>query len=529
MIELPSLFPHQGEFRDQLRSALARHGRVIACAQAGFGKTRVSKAIFGASTNREHLPNQTGRSLFVVFSRGLVDNASDSFSETPALPHAVIMSGRETAYGRRVQVASIDSLLSWFIEDGHYADTDITFDLIVFDEADSHHSKFARFLQHHDARRAQLGLHPAYVVGLTATPEAKGLSDVYKEIVLGPATSWLIENGFLVPFRYFRATQGKLGLLVKRGNSFTETSEAAAMEGLSGELLRDWQKFASDRVTIGFFPRRSHAQEAMTTFSEAGVRCEYVDGETSDDDRRRIFRALGNSVQYLCNVRVVGRGTDIPRADCVQLCVATASVAAFRQYVGRVSRTHPDKKDAVVIDHGGCVSRCGFFEDDPKWSLDISSKTPGEHKTRPSIECPKCQAIYRGGKCRNCGYEPSSEERKGQGLEFDGTELVEVKEKKQPKVKSAEALMISALYICGKSGRTWRQCCGIFNSLCKKQGSSYRIPSAVNVAGKRYQMPRFGSSDSGRKVGTIFPFTTQAGNHGGDYLETPQARQEQAF
>lgn len=489
----------------------------------------MSKWVMGTSANRAPLANQTGRSLFAVHRRGLCENAGDSFTEDPKLPHGIIMSGRDPRYGSRIQVASIDSLLSWFIEDKVYT-TDITFDLIVFDECHSHHDKLARFLQYHDAKREALGQHPAYVIGLSATPQAKGLADVYKEIVLGPSTEWLTTNKFLAPFRYFQGKQGKLGLLVKRGNEFTSDSEAAAMDGMAGELVRDWKKFADGRPTVGFFPRRQHAQDALEQLTAAGLKVAYVDGDTDDAERRNIFWRLNNrQLDYLCNVQVVERGTDIPLLGCVQLCVAIGSVVRYRQMIGRGSRIHPDKTDCIVLDHGGNVLRHGFFEDDPKWSLDISSKEPSEHKTRPTIECPQCNTVYRGGKCRNCGYEPSSEGRKGQGLEFDGQELVEVKEKKPTKTKTAEQLMISALYIAGKSGRTWRQCCGIFNGMCKKQGSSYRIPSYVNVGGQRYTMPRMGSSDGGRKVGVIFPFTTQKGNHSGEYLEQPQDRQQPAF
>ncbi len=188
--------------------------------------------------------------------------------------------------------------------------------------------------------------------------------------------------------------------------------------------------------------------------------------------------------------------------------------------VGRGSRIHPDKTDCIVLDHGGNVLRHGFFEDDPHWSLDITVKETGEQGTRPTIECPRCQAIYRGGKCRSCGYEPSGAERRGQGLEFDGRELQEVKrEEAGPvKVKSAEQLMVQALYIAGKSGRTWRQCCGIFNGLCKKQGSTYRIPGSVEVGGHRYNIVRAGSLDGGMRVGDLYPFTVSRGGHGGEYL-----------
>jgi len=532
MIDLPSLYPHQEDLRDRTRAALAKHGRVILCANPGFGKTRCSKWILGTAGNRAPLPNQTGRSLFCVHRRGLVDNAADSFTEEPKLPHGIVMSGREPRYGSRIQVASIDSLLSWFIEDDQYT-TDITFDLCVFDECHSHHDKFARFLAYHDRKRNELGQHPAYVIGLSATPQARGLADVYREIVLGPSTDWLIQNHFLSPFRYFRGTQGKLGLLVKRGDEFTKDSEAAAMDGLAGDLVRDWKKFADGRPTVGFFPRRSHAQDAQEQLEKAGLSVAYVDGDTEDSQRRAIFWDLNHGkIDYLANVQVVERGTDIPRIGCVQLCVAVGSVVRYRQMVGRASRIHPEKTDALILDHGGNVARHGFFEDDPLWSLDRSEKTVTEHKTRPSIECPQCQAIYRGGKCRNCGYEPSSEERRGSGLEFNGQELVEIKEeerKKKAKLKSAEQLMVQTLFRAGKSNRTWKQAVGIFYDENKAQGTNYRVPKTVLVDGHRYRMLQAYSPDGGRKVKQLFPFTVTRGNHSGDYLETPQERQQPAF
>ena len=516
MIILPSLYSHQDDQKDRTRAALARHGRVIISAPPGTGKTRMAKWILASSANRAPKENQSGHSLFTVHRRGLVDNATDSFAEDPALPHGIIMSGHDTAYGRRIQVASIDSLLSWFIENNAYH-PDITFDLIVFDESHSHLNKLAKFLKYHDDRRKELGLHPAYVIGLTATPQCTGLADVYKEIVHGPATQWLIDNEYLSPFRYFRATEGKLDLLVKRGGEFTKDSVSLAMDGLAGDLVRDWKRFAEGRPTVGFFPRRSHAKDAMAQLKSAGLRVEYVDGNTSDDDRRATFHCLNeHAIDYLCNVQVVERGTDIPRIGCVQLCVAVGSIVRYRQLIGRGSRCHPAKKDVIILDHGGNILRHGFFEDDPPWSLDITTKELGEVGARPTIECPKCCAIYRGGMCRNCGYEPTPSEQRSRGLTFDGSELKEIKRtEKKVSVKSAEELMVKALYMAGRSGRTWRQAVGIYKNQCQKQGTPHHVPKTVSISGHRYDMIRYGSDDANRRVSALYPFVN--GKHGGPY------------
>jgi DNA repair protein RadD len=529
-IALPSLYPHQESIRDHVRASLSKHGRVILCAPPGIGKTRTAKWVLGASLNRQPGERASGKSLFTVQRRSLVDNATWSFMEEPGLPHGTIMAGEDTDYGKRIQVASIDSLLSWFIDNDEYQ-TDITFDLITIDEAHSHHNKFARFLKYHDAKRESLGLHPSYIIGLSATPQAKGLADVYKEIVLGPSTQWLIDNHYLSPFRYFRATQGELGLLVKRGNEFTKDSEAAAMDGLAGDLVRDWKKYAEGRPTVGFFPRRSHAKDAAEQLEAAGLRVAYVDGNTPDEERRQIFNGLNKHyIDYLCNVQVVERGTDIPNIQCVQLCVAIDSVVRYRQMIGRGSRVHEGKNDVIILDHGGNVRRLGFFEDDPQWSLDITTRDPGEHKTRPTIECPCCNAIYRGGRCKYCGYEPTQRERLAQDLDFDGRELKEVvREEKKTSVKTAQELMISALYTAGKSGRTWKQCCGIFKRMNRKQGTNFRVPSEVEISGYKYRCIRYGSDDQNRRVSVLYPFTASRGNHDGDCLVEDHQTEEILF
>ncbi len=509
MIELPSLYPHQVDMVDRLRMSMARYRASILQAPPGTGKTRIAKWMLGTAANREPKPTQSGKSLFAVHRRGLVDNASNSFNEFPTLPHGVLMSGVEHDASERIQVASIDTLLSWFCEGGNYS-WDETFDLIVYDETHSHLSKLKTFLTAHNKRRLELGLSMPFVIGLTATPQAEGMSDLYQEIVRGPETQWLIDNGFLKPYRYFRATQGKLGLLVKKGDEYTKDSVCSAMEGLSGDLVRDWKKFAEGRATVGFFPRRTHAQEAQEALSAAGIKAEYVDGYTDDTRRQLLYKWLNNgTIEYLCNVGVVERGTDIPRVGCVQMCTAVGNVVRWLQMIGRGSRIHPEVPDCLVLDHGGGILKHGFFEDPIPWTLDWSHRPSKDHMARPRIECPRCQAVYRGGKCRNCGYEPNRGERKSQGLDFDGTELKEVtrKERVKPDVQqTCEQILVSALYSAGRSGRTWRQAIGMACSMAKKQGIQFKMPKRFEVGGRPYKPVPWGSTDETRRVKELYDF-----------------------
>lgn len=503
-----SLYQHQQDHVNRVRQALVSDRRVIMSAPPGTGKTRMAKHMLDRKLQAK-AARQNGKALFCVHRRGLVENASDSFNESPELDHGVIMSGRETAFGYDLQVASIDTLNSWWCTEEGYKG--YTFDLIVFDECHSHASKLQTFLKYHDAHRASEGLSTAFVLGLSATPQGDGLPDIFKSIVPGPEPRWLIEQGYLSPFRYFNGKKGKLDLLVKQGQRFTNDSVNAAMDGLSGDLVPDWKRLAEGRSTVGFFSCRSHAKEAQQILRNAGIDAEYVDGETPDDERRLMFRNLNNGlIDYICNVGVVERGTDIPRVGCVQLCTAIGSIVRYRQMIGRGSRVHEDVEDCLVIDHGENVKRHGFFDDPIEWTLDQKVTEAKDSAERPTIECPKCGRQYRGGKCSECEYEPTSRERKSQGLEFNGSQLVEVTKSKPRAVQSNEQIMVGALYAAGRSNRTWKQAIHIAFTTAKKQNVKFRVPKTVEIGGNRIDMVRYGSPDASRKVKDIYPFTVGA-------------------
>lgn len=511
MIDLPELRPYQDELVKEVRGALVKHRSVIVCMPPGAGKTRTAKYILGLYLNRPKREGESGKAAFMVHRRGLVENASDSCNEHPRLPHGVIMSGCDTSPGCAIQVASIDTKNSWYVEKGDYR-SDFTYDLLVFDEIHAHVAKFRTFLEAHSKKRAELGLRPSFILGLSATPQHKELHKVFAHIVTGPSPSWLIDNGYLSPFRYFQATQGKLDLLVKKGDDYTEDSVASAMQGLAGDLVRDWKKLAEGRSTVGFFPRRSHANEAMELLRANGVDAHYVDGETSDEERQSLFRKLNNGeIQYICNVGVIERGTDIPRVGCVQLCTAIGSVVRYRQMVGRGSRVHPEVPDCLVLDHAENIKRHGFFEDDVAWTLEWGERPAKTHEPRATVTCPSCEAIYRGGKCRQCGYEPTPSERKSQGLTFTGGELKEIKKssKKETKKYTCEQMMLMGLFTAGCSGGSWGRAWHIAKKLAEKQGTAFRVPATVEVAGHRYKTIPYGHPDSKRKVRDTYGFTVK--------------------
>ena len=120
-----TLWDHQREHVDRVKAALMRKRRVVMCAPPGTGKTRMSKFMLASKMSGDVRDGYSGRALFCVHRRGLVENASDSFNEAPTLDHGLIMSGNETAFGKRFQVASIDTLNSWWVKEDGYHGSDV--------------------------------------------------------------------------------------------------------------------------------------------------------------------------------------------------------------------------------------------------------------------------------------------------------------------------------------------------------------------------------------------------------------------
>jgi superfamily II DNA or RNA helicase len=312
----------------------------------------------------------------------------------------------------------------------------------------------------------------------------------------------------LVPFRYYQAKHlGRLDKLKKQGNGFTDKSLQEAFDGLAGDMVKDWKEKAEGRPTVGFFSRLSHAREAMETFNSNGIRAEYIDGETTDDRRRILFNGLQNGdYDYLCNVGIVDRGTDIPAIGCIQLCTAVNSITRLIQILGRGARPNPGKSESICIDHGGSVARLNtFFEDDIEWVLKAEKEKDLNHEARAVISCPQCGVQYRGGTCSKCGYSPTPKERASQGLEFLGGELVEVKKREKGERKqTCEQLLVNALYRAGRSGRTWKQAWGMARKEAEKQGTLFRVPAEFTVGGRQYRSIPYGDPNGARRVSSLF-------------------------
>jgi DNA repair protein RadD len=93
-------------------------------------------------------------------------------------------------------------------------------------------------------------------------------------------------------------------------------------------------------------------------------------------ERKRIIDEFKNGqIRVILQVNILSVGFDHPELDCIITGRPTASLSWWYQFVGRVTRIHPDKKDGLVIDFVGSVPKFGKVEDlyfkyeTPLWKL----------------------------------------------------------------------------------------------------------------------------------------------------------------
>jgi superfamily II DNA/RNA helicase len=68
-------------------------------------------------------------------------------------------------------------------------------------------------------------------------------------------------------------------------------------------------------------------------------------------------------LRCITQVNILTVGFDYPELDCIITGRPTASLSWWYQFVGRVTRIHPNKSEGLVVDFVGAVPKFGKVED----------------------------------------------------------------------------------------------------------------------------------------------------------------------
>ena len=206
--------------------------------------------------------------------------------------------------------------------------------------------------------RAIRTLDAQTLIGLTATPkrgDGKGLDDLFETIAYSVPMSALVDLGQLArPIGLRIGTSVDLTGVGTRQGDFAqgELTQVVNTPERNQLVVDAYLKHASDRKhAIAFCVDVQHVRDLTDAFLAAGVRAEYVIGETPREVRHAIYdRHRTGETNVLVSCLVVTEGFDQPLADCALMCRPTQSQPLYIQMAGRVLRSAPGKQTALIID-----------------------------------------------------------------------------------------------------------------------------------------------------------------------------------
>lgn len=239
-------------------------------------------------------------------------------------------------------------------------------DLIIVDEA--HHIVAPTYREVVDIA---LDKSPkAHLLGVTATPR-RGMGDVFTNVADHVTIREMMAVGLLTPLKSYACitekTKTELDALGRVSNTGDQQEVANVLdnENIMDEVFREWSERAGDRSTIVFCSSVEHAHNVSNYFKERGVTSEAVHGGISRTERVRILgRLASGETQVVTNVFVLTEGFDCPPVSCAVLLRQCSDLGPLVQMVGRILRTHPGKKDAILLDFGTSVIKHGTLEQD---------------------------------------------------------------------------------------------------------------------------------------------------------------------
>ena len=426
------LRPRQLQAIADVRAAYAAGFRApILRASTGFGKTHTSAEIIRSAV-------ALGKTVW--FTAHLQELLNDTAKRLHAagIAHGYIAAGHSMNLNLPVQVVSAQTLMRRIDKINRHPD------LLIVDEA---HVGMDRT----KAMQEALG-HPLSLL-LTATPvrlDGRGLSEIADTIVETCGTQELIDEGLLVPIRYFAPSNVDLSGVRSRMGDYAQDDLARAVDkpSIIGSAVAHYQRLAHGRPAVAFCVSLEHAEHTATEFRAAGYRVMVVSGNSTDGERRAALHGLtSGEIDVVCNCQLWVAGVDCPAISCIISLAPTQSLTKYLQSIGRGLRTHPGKQDCIILDHANLWRIHGLPTDDREWSLDGDRKR-GKKRDPDDIDirqCPKCYAILKNTIRCACGYLQPIQSRKVEQVDGELAEIDLEAQRRQFKSERASAQSLEAL------------------------------------------------------------------------------------
>jgi DNA repair protein RadD len=235
-----------------------------------------------------------------------------------------------------------------------------------------------------------------HVLGLTATPlklqtnmdehfqpfsklvmltskSKKG--NFFKEIIHVAQIKEMCDLKFWSPLQY-ESYDFNTGELVynSTGAEYSDDSikRAYKNQDIGGKIVRKVAQLTDRKSILIAVPT---IDEAMDLSGRIPMSAPMYSGMPDKERQQVISDFKSGRLRVIVQVTILSVGFDHPELDCIITGRPTASLSWWYQFVGRVTRIHPDKKNGLVVDFVGSVPKFGKVEDlyfkyeAPLWKL----------------------------------------------------------------------------------------------------------------------------------------------------------------
>jgi len=193
-----------------------------------------------------------------------------------------------------------------------------------------------------------------YVLGLTATPYRRDKLDAVIGWYLGPTVARIdkadLQDRLITP----RVVKRDTGLRLF-GDTFTGlVSDLVADPARNRLIVADVaQAVATGRRCLVLSDRVGHVEQLAEMLTTSGVTAAALHGQMGKRKRAEVVAALaaGTLQVVVATVSLISEGFDEPSLDALFLATPMSYGGRVTQALGRVSRTAPGKRDALVTDY----------------------------------------------------------------------------------------------------------------------------------------------------------------------------------
>jgi len=143
---------------------------------------------------------------------------------------------------------------------------------------------------------------------------------------------------------------------------YTNKSMEKAYEhqNIEDKIVKKVRELTDRKSILIAVPSIAQATELAGKIPNAAI----VHGGTKKKERKRIIDEFkSQKLRVVVQVDVLTVGFDLPELDCVITGRPTSSISWWYQFVGRATRIHPNKENAIIVDFVGSVQKFGKVED----------------------------------------------------------------------------------------------------------------------------------------------------------------------